>query len=159
MQSPIEKMFLDAWKIVEDDKVMAIPLIPQYQIGKYRLDFAHELSKIAIELDGYATHSSPEAIAHDRKRQRKIEAAGWRFIRYGGKEITSNAYQCALEVYEVLFQLIKDSNQPCNRGCGNTSIKGYFACEACIERSSMDMKILARAMGYTEEEIEEIRKS
>ena len=100
--SPIEEMFWNAWEVVEGDESMTIPLTPQYKIGKYRLDFAHELSKTAIELDGHATHSSPDAIAYDRKRQREIEAAGWKVIRYGGKEVTSDVYRCALEAHRML---------------------------------------------------------
>lgn len=106
--SPIEEMFWNAWETVSDDHGIIVPLIPQYQIGRYRVDFAHEPSKTVIELDGHATHSSPDAIARDRKRQREIDATGWKVIRYGGKEITSDAYSCALEVYDKLLPYHKE---------------------------------------------------
>lgn len=106
--SPIEKMFWDIWETVEFDEQETIPLIPQYKIGKYRVDFACEFVRVAIELDGHATHSSPEAIAYDRKRQREIEAEGWRVIRFGGKEITTDTYRCAVEVHRLLAQCTKE---------------------------------------------------
>ena len=99
--SPIEEKFWYAWRKVEENDAI-LPLTYQHSIGKYRVDFAFEYLKIAIELDGHASHSSPDAIAYDRKRQREIEAAGWKVIRFGGKEIYTNAYDCALEAYTFI---------------------------------------------------------
>jgi very-short-patch-repair endonuclease len=104
--SPIEQVFWDAWcgpfRDQGGDEEWAIKLIPQYHIGSYRVDFAHVETKTAIELDGHATHSSPDAIAYDRKRQREIESQGWRVIRFGGKEIFENVGKCVVEVYGIL---------------------------------------------------------
>lgn len=95
--SPIEAQFYEAWRGVANGNGQR--LIPQYEVfgGKYQLDFADPISKTAIELDGYEYHSSKEAFTKDRKRQREIEAAGWRVIRFSGTEVYRNARGCAEE--------------------------------------------------------------
>ncbi|MGH2496552.1 MAG: endonuclease domain-containing protein [Ktedonobacteraceae bacterium] len=99
--SPIEEAFWEAWQAS-----CSIPLIPQYKIGKYRVDFAHEPSMTIIELDGFRAHSSTDSIAHDRRRQREIEALGWHFIRFGGKEIKQNLQTCVEEAEQGIRKRI-----------------------------------------------------
>lgn len=101
--SPIEKKFWDAWSNNALGAHYSIyPLMPQHPVGKYRVDFAHIRTKTAIELDGLASHSSTEDIANDRRRQREIEAMGWTFIRFGGKEIHHDALKCIQETYALI---------------------------------------------------------
>ncbi len=104
--SPIEESFWNAWsKSFQSD----FKLIPQHPIGKYRVDFAHASSKTVIELDGFASHSSTEDIANDRKRQRWLEEQGWYVIRFGGKEISSDAAHCAEETWQILARRQKEA--------------------------------------------------
>jgi very-short-patch-repair endonuclease len=98
--SPIEEAFWEAWH--ERNMQSRFILVPQHPIGKYRVDFAHIPTMTAIELDGHTTHSSPDAIAKDRKRQREIEEQGWHVIRFGGKEVHSDATACAIEALRYL---------------------------------------------------------
>ncbi len=100
LYSPIEQAFWDAWLSITANRVYR--LVPQYPIGKYRVDFADPIIKTAIELDGHATHSTPDAIAYDRKRQREIEAEGWHVVRFGGKEVFSDVNKCARETLALL---------------------------------------------------------
>lgn len=94
LESPIERSF---W---EQHKALKLPalegLVPQHKVmgGKYRLDFAIPEQRVAIELDGYEYHSSKDAFVNDRARQRALEAAGWRVIRFAGSEVHSNAAEC-----------------------------------------------------------------
>jgi len=106
--SPIEAQFYNAW----NERNARAPygdyvgLFPQYPLwdGRYRVDFAYAPKKIAIELDGFQAHSSTDQIAHDRKRQRDIEAAGWRVIRFGGKEVHHNVERCVDEARAIVAQ-------------------------------------------------------
>jgi very-short-patch-repair endonuclease len=68
--------------------------------GSFYLDFACTLPgvKLGIEVDGWATHSSPSDIAADRKRQRLLELDGWTIIRFGGAEVWREPMACAEEV-------------------------------------------------------------
>lgn len=94
--SPIEQKFYDCW--VQSGLSRLCPLLAQYPIGRYRVDFAHPTSRTVIELDGFATHSSTDDIEKDRKRQREIERLDWRVIRFGGREIHYDVRACVEEV-------------------------------------------------------------
>jgi very-short-patch-repair endonuclease len=64
-----------------------VPLVPQYGVSGYRLDFAAQhperpgLFVLAIECDGASYHSAPTARDRDRLRQQQLESIGWRFHR------------------------------------------------------------------------------
>lgn len=106
--SPIEQKFWKAWQRQRSN----INLTPEYVVGRYRIDFAYVSALIAIELDGHATHSSPAAIAADRRRQRELERLGWRFIRFGGQEVYQNADACAREAREFIVKNSRKTVQP-----------------------------------------------
>ena len=93
--SPIEDSF---WRAHQRLKLRPLAgLVRQYKVGQYRLDFALPHKKIGIELDGHLTHSSPAAIAADRRRQRWLESKGWYIIRFGGQEVFKDADGCIRE--------------------------------------------------------------
>ncbi|WP_421798055.1 AAA domain-containing protein [Haliscomenobacter sp.] len=56
---------------------------PQFEIGKYKIDFAliKNNKKLAIECDGVTFHSGIKKIQEDIARQLILERAGWRFFR------------------------------------------------------------------------------
>ena len=63
-------------------------LIPQFKVGKYRIDFVLENNndqKIAIECDGDSYHSINE-LEHDLERQSILERCGWKFVRIRASE-------------------------------------------------------------------------
>jgi very-short-patch-repair endonuclease len=97
-ESPAEAAFWHAWTIRHN----RIQLEREYSVGPYRLDFAHLETKTAVEIDGMLGHSSPDDISKDRARQREIERQGWRFIRFGAKEVFHNPGQCAREVEQFI---------------------------------------------------------
>jgi very-short-patch-repair endonuclease len=102
-ESPVERMFREAW--CELYPQYAGHLVAQYPVTaegqRFRLDFGipalTRSGRLGIEIDGHATHSSPAAIAHDRRRQRILERAGWRVIRFGGAEVRKDARGCVRE--------------------------------------------------------------
>jgi very-short-patch-repair endonuclease len=99
VESPIEVEF---WRAHERARYGALRgLVKQYKVGQYRLDFAIPAARIGIELDGHATHSTTYAIAADRRRQRALEANGWRIIRFGGLEVWQNPDQCVAEAAKL----------------------------------------------------------
>jgi hypothetical protein len=98
-ESEIERLFREAVS-----RIWPLPaLVPQYPVTaggeNYRLDFALPSAMIGIELDGHATHSSPAAIAYDRRRKRNLEDAGWRMRYYGGQEVTRHAWWCVMDAW------------------------------------------------------------
>lgn len=91
-ESPIERMFGEAAQKV-------IPgLISQLEIGPYRVDFAIPKHQLVIELDGHEYHKTKWQRTYDAERERYIELAGWRVIRFTGTEIFRNVNQCVRQV-------------------------------------------------------------
>ena len=80
---------LNPFEIHMRDRLLAagIPVVAQYGVGSYRLDFAAKHPErpgqmvLAIEADGAAYHSSETARARDRLRQEHLERLGWKFCR------------------------------------------------------------------------------
>lgn len=93
---------------------------PQVGIGPYRVDFAlvavavsHDaddpkkmpLLKIAIECDGHDFHErTKEQAAHDRARDRYLQAAGLTVLRFTGSEIWRSAEGCRDEIISHVKQ-------------------------------------------------------
>jgi very-short-patch-repair endonuclease len=68
----------------------------------FRLDFAYPERRLAIELDGYAFHSSPERFRADRERQNLVSLAGWLVLRFTWHDITQRPVSVALTIAEAL---------------------------------------------------------
>ena len=93
-RSPIERQFWAAYTLLKPPELAGL-VSEHWVLGRrFRIDFALPERMIGIELDGHATHSSPQKIADDRRRQRALESAGWRIIRFGGAEIYADANSC-----------------------------------------------------------------
>ncbi len=95
--SPLEELFWVAWKTR-----CLVDLSPQYQVGKYRIDFVHLPTKTAIEVDGEHYHSSPDQIAHDKRRQLELEKQGWSFIRFKFRELRSEMDRCIVNTLNFI---------------------------------------------------------
>lgn len=52
-----------------------------------RCDFADEELRLDVEVDGWAYHSSPEALTHDRMRDRAMDRLGWSVARFSAEDI------------------------------------------------------------------------
>lgn len=98
--SPIERVFYEAWCKAHPE----IELKRQYPILRYRLDFAHEATRTAIELDGHGFHSGKQDRNKDYARQHAIEDAGWTFIRFTGSQVFHDVEGCIGRVFRVISQ-------------------------------------------------------
>lgn len=117
-ESPIEKLFILAvFAIIEntgdfftsnpDDEnwkagFYDICIIPQKQIGRYRVDFEIQFTSkkskgpVVVECDGHDFHSTKKALAHDKKRDRFLQKTH-HVLRFTGSEIWANPIHCAAE--------------------------------------------------------------
>ena len=91
-------------------------LIPQFQLGQYRLDFLaigrdwyghpdHNgpVKVFAVECDGHDYHErTKEQAARDRSRDRAIQRAGLPVLRFTGSEIYADPLKCAEEVWRFI---------------------------------------------------------
>lgn len=72
-----------------------ITATPQFEVvsrtGHFvaRLDLGDEEHKVAIEYDG-RWHNTPQQQAHDRKRRRRAEAEGWRFVIVTAEDLATD---------------------------------------------------------------------
>jgi hypothetical protein len=70
------------YRVFETIQFYNLPLLPQFPVGKYFVDFGDPVKKIAIEVDGEKFHLDKRK---DEKRQKEIENEGWMFFRIKGK--------------------------------------------------------------------------
>ena len=85
-------------------------ITPQRQVTRednsYRIDYGieGETERIAIELDGYAFHSSRVAFSADRLRQNDLTTQGWKVIRFTYDAIRSDTARCVMQIQSALAQ-------------------------------------------------------
>ena len=60
-----------------------------YRVGGYRVDVGFAAHKVAIEVDGFAFHSDPDAFQIDRQRQNDIVLLGWQVLRFTWLDLTT----------------------------------------------------------------------
>ncbi|MGG4156896.1 MULTISPECIES: DUF559 domain-containing protein [Bacteria] len=86
-ESPIE------WRLYKALIFRGEIVEPQVPCGKYRIDLALKPYRIAIECDGKEFHSSPEQIAHDRRKNKYLRKNGWKVLRFSGSAINGRMGQ------------------------------------------------------------------
>lgn len=87
-------------------------LIPQFKIGKYRLDFVllnDNNQKIAIECDGDKYHGIDE-LEHDLERQSVLERCGWKFIRIRASEFYYDKEESINNILNQIEHYLKANN-------------------------------------------------
>lgn len=91
-----------------------LPLLQEVLIGadgmSYRVDFCWPEARVIAEADGLAKYGTdPQAFrrakAEEIRRQRALEAMGWRFVRWTWDDIASRPAQVMRELNQVLAQL------------------------------------------------------
>jgi very-short-patch-repair endonuclease len=98
-----------------------IPLVPQWGVSSYRLDFAAQHPQkpgqfvLAIECDGATYHSAPTARDRDRLRQQHLEALGWRFHRIWSQDWftkRTNEIDRAVRAFELAIRDADSATDP-----------------------------------------------
>jgi very-short-patch-repair endonuclease len=73
-----------------------------YPVGGYKIDVAFPKARVAIEVDGWAFHSDPEAFAIDRKRQNAIALLGWQVLRFTWLDLTEYPQRVIAEIRRAI---------------------------------------------------------
>jgi very-short-patch-repair endonuclease len=73
--------------------------------GSYRLDFAYPLLKLAIEVDGYVWHFSPEQQRRDHRRRNRLHINGWQVLVFTWLDVTRQPHEVAGQIREALCNL------------------------------------------------------
>jgi very-short-patch-repair endonuclease len=100
-----EKKLVDIWDSAADfgKPQTDIVIAPQFQIERHRVDLAlfvnivaNEEIKIVVECDGHDFHEkTKEQAARDKGRERDLQLAGWKVLRFTGSEIWRDHKACA----------------------------------------------------------------
>ena len=96
-RSHLERLFLSAIR----SSRLPRPEV-NYLIAGKRRDFVWPEQRLAVEVDGYAYHSSREAMRRDRKRDRELLAHGWRPARFTYEDVAFEPSETALETMRLL---------------------------------------------------------
>lgn len=91
-------------------------ICPQHAIGNYRVDFALIVDmwgdgdiKVVIECDGHDFHEKTKQQAtRDKKRDRELQKAGWKVLRYTGSEIFKDVEAIAYEISGFICDLVEE---------------------------------------------------
>jgi very-short-patch-repair endonuclease len=88
-----------------------LDVVPQYGVGRYRIDFAirdpRDPSRfaLALECDGASYHSQPTARERDRLRQEALEQRGWKFHRIWSTDWFNFPERCIEDVLDRMREL------------------------------------------------------
>lgn len=100
-ESPIERRFLAAIYGLQNGYMFSRcrGIVPQQQIGPYRVDFLIQIedkAPIVVECDGHDFHErTKEQARRDKARDRYLQVAGYKVLRFTGSEIWADPLDCA----------------------------------------------------------------
>jgi very-short-patch-repair endonuclease len=103
-----EKML---WSKLRNKQIKGKRLLRQYSVEKYVIDFYCPELKLAIEVDG-VTHSSPEEIEDDNRRQSIIENYHITFIRIKNEQVYRNLNEVILRIEKKIDELVGKLTPP-----------------------------------------------
>jgi very-short-patch-repair endonuclease len=73
--------------------------------GEYRIDFAYDLIRLAVEVDGYVWHFSPEHQQRDHARRNRLQAQGWHILVYTWRDVVDEPARVASEIAALYAKL------------------------------------------------------
>lgn len=66
-----------------DIRCEGMVLYPQYPVGRFFVDYANPVARVAVECDGAAYHQDKEK---DARRDRELSQMGWTVYRISGRD-------------------------------------------------------------------------
>jgi very-short-patch-repair endonuclease len=75
-----------------------IPLAPT----GFAADFMWRAQRLDVELDGRDVHMTPQAFERDRLRDQRLQVAGWRVMRFTGRQLAHDPQRVAATVRALL---------------------------------------------------------
>jgi len=104
-ESELEVRFLRLRKRYELAELML-----QYEVWEMgrcvaRVDGAVPRLKLAIEIDGFEHHSTPEAFQLDRTRQNELVALGWTVLRFTWGDVVHHPEKVAHQIRQAIQRL------------------------------------------------------
>jgi len=97
-QTPAEDML---WELLRNRQLNDAKFRRQHQFGEYVCDFYCAEAKLAVACDG-AVHQTPEAIAHDQKRDAYLKSQGVTVLRFENRVVLNETEQVLKSIYSHL---------------------------------------------------------
>ncbi|MGH3942383.1 MAG: DUF559 domain-containing protein [Pseudonocardiaceae bacterium] len=60
-----------------------------HPVGDYLIDLAFPAQRVAVEVDGWAWHITPDRFVHDQQRQNTVVNQGWTILRFTWHDLTT----------------------------------------------------------------------
>lgn len=73
-----------------------------HPVAGYKIDVAFPQQRVAIEVDGWAFHSDPEAFVKDRNRQNALALMGWTVLRFTWLDLTEYPERVVAEIRRAI---------------------------------------------------------
>jgi very-short-patch-repair endonuclease len=73
-----------------------------HPVAGYKIDVAFVRRKVAIEVDGWAYHTDPEAFVKDRNRQNALTLLGWTVLRFTWLDLTQYPQRVIAEIRHAI---------------------------------------------------------
>ncbi len=74
------------------------------KVGGHEVDFLWREQRLVVEVDGYAFHSSRHSFERDRRRDRALQAQGYRVLRITWRELTHEPEALIAELAVALLR-------------------------------------------------------
>ena len=75
-----------------------------YPVAGFKVDVGFPARRVALEVDGWAFHSDPDAFQVDRKRQNAISLSGWQVLRFTWLDLTEYPQRVIAEIGAAIRQ-------------------------------------------------------
>ena len=73
-----------------------------YPFGPWRIDLAFPACKVAVEVDGWASHVDPERFRNDRRKQNALVRDGWDPLRFTWHDLDGRPAATLAEIRETV---------------------------------------------------------
>lgn len=104
-ESVLESRFVDLVRLHD----LPVPTFQHevWHAGRFmaRIDAAYPELLLAIEIDGYSAHSSPDAFQRDRARQNRLVALGWTVLRFTWADVVHDPTLVASTILQARTRL------------------------------------------------------
>ena len=111
--SPIEQLVFMAINCHARIFRLGLKVDPQFEIGKYRVDFkvsyyrnegdSQSSKTVLVECDSQQFHERSESERrYEKQRDRDLQKCGYKIFRFTGSEITKDPYKISSEILEYL---------------------------------------------------------
>lgn len=89
------------WHHLRNRQLAGYKFKRQFPVDPYILDFACEVEKLAVELDGGQHNEAPHQV-YDLRRTAALEVLGWRILRFWNNEVMENTEGVLVVIHQAL---------------------------------------------------------